>query len=816
VDDDPYLFIGATAGGVEDVYVLGPSYGSNWAQTSTGATAIYDLACSPNFNEEADPLLLALVDDAGDCEIWYKYGGGAWNGAEGPAVIGTFTVENRDPGIGYGADIGFPDDFDGDPDEGYMEFFVALDDAADLLGGAWWIIVDNVIEQSMDDADCVSIDIVGDVGDGYIMVGTDDGDVHYSDDFGDGWDDTNQAPSGDGDVFVLLFDTEEALAAASDAAVTGAGTALSFTSDGGDLFSQISLINMDKGDVISYSLTPDGSTRFVVYDTGAGALDALFKYASDWERVFYEDDGNADLPDDITHVQMSREYPADEAVFIFDAVNDQIWRSTDGGGRFKEQNSNTPVTVGAWVIIDDTTLVIADAAATGDTYKTENNGTTWDDAEGTNGDRIVSMSISPDFDDDDTLLCANDGGEVFISDDAADGWDLLDGGADDFNNDCKVTFHRDYADNGFIYCATNDDVGDVLIARYDPDDDWETVFDPGDDHDGATGIACSADGTLYVTFEDTAGMYRSVNPDASATNVVFELVDDDYTDAESNSCRLTTGSNVVWTHDGANIWMYEDTMTGAPSLKEPANKSSSERVDSVTLIWSEMDGADEYEIRMNTRDDFDGAEVDVDNVEVTSTRVTGLEDGRTYYWKVRVAEGEPVLSRWSDVFSFTTAHGAAEWNPFIGGVPESPANGATNVPLMPTFSWNAADWATGYEFVLADNANFTSPMVNKTGANALDGTVYAHDAELAYDTTYYWKVRAVSATSSSEWATGIFSTGSAPPPPPPAPSPAPTVTQPPQVLPSPIPDALLWAIIGIGGLLGIAVIVLIVRTRRPS
>ena len=85
------------------------------------------------------------------------------------------------------------------------------------------------------------------------------------------------------------------------------------------------------------------------------------------------------------------------------------------------------------------------------------------------------------------------------------------------------------------------------------------------------------------------------------------------------------------------------------------------------------------------------------------------------------------------------------------------------------------------------------------------------EQELAYSTTYYWKVRAVSKTSASEWATGVFTVAgepaAAPTAPPAAATPTPVDTSTPVYI---------WVIIGIGAALVIAVIILIVRTRRVA
>ena len=146
----------------------------------------------------------------------------------------------------------------------------------------------------------------------------------------------------------------------------------------------------------------------------------------------------------------------------------------------------------------------------------------------------------------------------------------------------------------------------------------------------------------------------------------------------------------------------------------------------------------------------------------------------------------------------------------MGGIPESPANGATNVPLQPSFAWNPADWATGYEFILSDDPSYQT-IVSKTGANALTNTVYLCEVVLDYETAYYWKVRAISKSSSSEWAEAVFTTMAQAPEPPPPPPPPEEVVQEPLINP-----LFLWVIIGIGAVLVIALIILIVRTRRVA
>jgi len=170
----------------------------------------------------------------------------------------------------------------------------------------------------------------------------------------------------------------------------------------------------------------------------------------------------------------------------------------------------------------------------------------------------------------------------------------------------------------------------------------------------------------------------------------------------------------------------------------------------------------------------------------------------------------------------------------------APESGATGVSLTPTFAWDAVDDADGYFFQMADNANFVAPLVKLDGDyGRLIVTAYAYVTKLPYSTPYYWRVKAVSGTEAagdlvdSDWVSAVFVTMAEPEEPvppvviepyeppiievqiPPTPiiEPIVEVVTPPA---TPITPAWIYAIIGVGAVLVIAVIVLIVRTRRVA
>lgn len=160
----------------------------------------------------------------------------------------------------------------------------------------------------------------------------------------------------------------------------------------------------------------------------------------------------------------------------------------------------------------------------------------------------------------------------------------------------------------------------------------------------------------------------------------------------------------------------------------------------------------------------------------------------------------------------------------------SPVVGAYDVSTAPMFTWGPVLGSIRYEIALSEDPTFT---IIEWSYN-VDQTFYKVDEALRYDTTYYWRVRGVLGepyqemgqwvTPATPWTTGIFTTAMEP-----AEAAEPIVVEPTKpevnveipptkitVEPSTpaIPTYMLWVIVAVGAVLVIALIVLIVRTRR--
>jgi hypothetical protein len=183
--------------------------------------------------------------------------------------------------------------------------------------------------------------------------------------------------------------------------------------------------------------------------------------------------------------------------------------------------------------------------------------------------------------------------------------------------------------------------------------------------------------------------------------------------------------------------------------------------------------------------------------------------------------------------------------------------GAANIAVLPQFGWSAVTGATSYTLQIAlSTGTFSSPLYNNAAVPILSGPTVTFNytgTALLNGTSYMWRVMANGAVANSDWVYGNFTTIPAVVPPvtvtnvpapnitltQAAPNPVPTIilTQGPNVtvtqaapVPTPIltlpqativiaqPEAVtptyIWIIVGVGGLLTLAVIILIIRTRR--
>ncbi|MCK4580542.1 MAG: hypothetical protein KAU10_04260, partial [Dehalococcoidia bacterium] len=545
-----------------------------------------------------------------------------------------------------------------DFDDDNYEFFVGVSDGN--FGGSVYRVDDahayclGKEDGDIKDKDVVSLDVVGSFGATSLIAGTrgtstgTDDKVIYSTDDGDSWADASKDPSGDDKAFVIMdedFDDSGIAWAACEGEDSDDG-AVSLTVDGGDMWNQISLISIDISTVRSLSFSPDyltDETMFLLTD-GWGVTSLWRNDGDNWERVFTSTLTTPALGW-IDKVGVSPEFSTDETIYVVGLGPSPVfYRSTDGGNDWDALSNQPPELLRAAVVVDSDTVL---AAAPGHVYYTTNHGRrAWEDESVSDLSFATSFRVSPNFASDDTILLGDITGQIFISEDIGESWDQVGDAILTSPAQTIVAFDVNYGTNGTIYAAAGDEVDRCVI---DTDEDWadqewkefttaKTELDMGT----ASGLRCSADGTLYATdataaSDNVGGAWRSLNPTADMGDVVFEQMETDFeldAGVHLKSLHLTAGSNTLWSVNvgTAELWQYEDFLATEVMLDEPGNGAGLDDTDQAWLEWKELNGADDYQLKWTDNADFDVHVTTVSDIDELDYLLESLDDGTAYYW----------------------------------------------------------------------------------------------------------------------------------------------------------------------------------------
>lgn len=91
------------------------------------------------------------------------------------------------------------------------------------------------------------------------------------------------------------------------------------------------------------------------------------------------------------------------------------------------------------------------------------------------------------------------------------------------------------------------------------------------------------------------------------------------------------------------------------------------------------------------------------------------------------------------------------------GLPDIPANGATDIDLLPTLNWQAVTGAIDYDIQVASDPVFNNIIESETG---IVGLSYTMTVQLSPFSTYYWRVKGTNnCTGGSYGPTFSFTTG---------------------------------------------------------
>jgi hypothetical protein len=617
------------------------------------------------------------------------------------------------------------------------------------------------------------------------------------------------------------------------AATAGNESCFSVSVDDGKSFNDISLIDTSIATIEDIAVLADGSLVYMTTDDGFD-LSVWRGLGLSWQRVLSSTAETGYL------IRLAPDDP--DVIYIAEKGGKGVYFSKEGGDT-KWYSRRSTFNVQDMAVESKDVAYIAKASSDA-VIKTTNSGFTWGAAEDTEliaGNIYTIKSLS-----EDNLIVGSTAGYVSYSTDGNDSWDEIVVPISATATNVQVTASG-LTEDDYIYVAVTPAASTGVVYHWDIGqlitDPWKALYDGHTN--GATGVAY-ADGWLYVlASSSTAGTFKKTSmpwyPDPGGWMWSTAANSAAFTNTPS-ALRVSSSETAtkVWAASAGALYSYEDTLSPvAPSIIGPADGTKI-KLNPITgyaydidFTWNRLPKTSLYDLwiaydpgMMETAVMVQGGVAPLP----TSSFIIGPSGGAgelnympgtTYYWWLRVADGGPLHSNWSEVRSFTVEAGTA-LAPTVG----SPENGSEITTVNPAFSWSPVSGATMYEFQLAVSTNFAAALHSeKLAETGIRPTV-----KLEQGMTYFWRVRAVEPIV-GDWSTIANFTVAEPEEAAPPPVQV-TTTPPPEIkvempAPEPVPDVILqppaeeqiapgyiWAVIIIGAILVIAVIVLIVRTRR--
>lgn len=216
---------------------------------------------------------------------------------------------------------------------------------------------------------------------------------------------------------------------------------------------------------------------------------------------------------------------------------------------------------------------------------------------------------------------------------------------------------------------------------------------------------------------------------------------------------LTYGATYYWAVYAVGTTSFNSagegyfSIVGGPSATTVVNNwptdSSVVNTTSIRFSWTVTGstlGIVDYQLVYSLSDVFDpNVTTTVNNITEQYRDVTGLQNGATYYWKVRARYADNTYTAFSTTTSFTIQQGSSIViaQPLVGG----PHNVVLTIN-SPTFSWYLpvpVNQSLKYELEYADDPYFT----NSVKLQNLNNT-YTVVSGLAPNKQYFWRVRSKS------------------------------------------------------------------------
>ncbi len=758
-------------------YILSGKVFMQWQDLGLVGCDVYSVAFSPHFEE--DGFVVALATDEIDTFITWKGGSSGWGGTIGDARLTDGSTGGSIVAAGA-ADIAFPDDYCSDVWSGSCVLYAAVatgTDSGDVYAVYGRALPDASIAEDLNTAACcgkdsidiAGFDICGSIGDINMIAGAStSGDVYISSDSGESWRRNAKPPTGMGNTLVLMS-TDYNDSGRVYCGTAGSESAFSSSLDRGMNWNQARLIDTTIDAIIDVAVSPHyGNDRTIFLLTRGNEYSVWHSTdgCDNWERVFCS--AGSPLTLIIDKIGISPQYGSESQVlYIYGSSdgNPALWKTTDGGQSFSVRDA--PFEVSEWKVVGDASFYIAGSDGNNTLlYKTTSSGVRYETKTTIDGPFLTSIAISPCYVDDKTILIGDDSGGVYLSTDAGVTFTPLGKIASPLIVNISVAFDSGFGLNNTVYAASDMPGSGVYSFTIGESTAWESIDTtlPLEAVIGELGV--SESGVLYaINFQQVdvagvkGGIERCLAPSSSPSFETFTSG----LDAGATLEELRISQNTIWSIDTSNNYLlyFTDSLSQKVGLTSPEDGSivkgiaSGSGIKNVLIDWEVLEGAAGYHWQLSNDDNFSSSSIIAEDITSSSSvKLSLLENGSVYYWRVRAVK--PVLSPWSDIWSFTSSPLVALEAPQL----QSPAAGAVDVPVNTMFQWTAVSGAESYELEVSLQYDFSSMVIRLAGDASLPVNAWQNQGSFGYNTTYYWRVRAVNSDMVGSWSgAGVFSTG---------------------------------------------------------
>ena len=236
----------------------------------------------------------------------------------------------------------------------------------------------------------------------------------------------------------------------------------------------------------------------------------------------------------------------------------------------------------------------------------------------------------------------------------------------------------------------------------------------------------------YLTFSDCANLMEITIP-----HTVTVIENHAFANCNILSRVTFTGTRAQWNaidmgDDNDPLLSANITFAGSGPAA-PTVTGGNDSQGRPTLKWKAVSGAAKYEVyRARSKD---GDYIKYSTVTGTSyTNTSYIENGNTYYYKVRALKSDGTAGAWSSIVAVTYKQTLSA--PAVTGGNDSQGR--------PTLKWNAVSGAAKYEVYRARSKDVTYTKYSTT-----TGTAYTNSSYLTSGATYYYKVRALDANGNA-------------------------------------------------------------------